>query len=270
MPITATCPNCGQPAKAPDSAAGKAVRCPACKERFSLPAQGIANRLPAQAPTRPIPAPARGSGSPPPVDVELVPVAAVDGSPAPKHRRGLLWPIVCSVLGALVIAIGTVGWMARPPASRRDDGQGGAGLKIPDAKPWTREQKDAAGGVVRALGKVEAALEVGVNFRAYGDLVIAAKAEFNEADGVIPNDERGEAIRDAMRAFADAVAVWGEEIQASEYSPGLSDESARWSRIISRYSLKQNKRGAVGYHYARQTIWLHAGKSLAKARSLAK
>jgi membrane protein YdbS with pleckstrin-like domain len=34
MPITATCPHCGKSGKIPDSAVGKAVRCPGCKETF--------------------------------------------------------------------------------------------------------------------------------------------------------------------------------------------------------------------------------------------
>jgi hypothetical protein len=37
MPITVTCPQCGKKLNAPDSAAGKQARCPACKTTMTLP-----------------------------------------------------------------------------------------------------------------------------------------------------------------------------------------------------------------------------------------
>jgi hypothetical protein len=40
MPIPVNCPNCGTGLKAPDSAAGRTVRCPKCSTQFGIPAAG--------------------------------------------------------------------------------------------------------------------------------------------------------------------------------------------------------------------------------------
>jgi predicted Zn finger-like uncharacterized protein len=40
MPIPVNCPNCGTSLKAPDSAAGRMVRCPKCSTAFAIPAGG--------------------------------------------------------------------------------------------------------------------------------------------------------------------------------------------------------------------------------------
>jgi predicted Zn finger-like uncharacterized protein len=46
VPLTATCPHCGQAGRVPDELAGKTVRCPECKEPFQ--AAGIPEVIPLQ------------------------------------------------------------------------------------------------------------------------------------------------------------------------------------------------------------------------------
>src|SRR5262245_12569458 len=55
MPIPVSCPSCGTGLKAPDTAAGRRVKCPKCATPFAVPAVGeaAAFQAPPPPPSRP-------------------------------------------------------------------------------------------------------------------------------------------------------------------------------------------------------------------------
>jgi hypothetical protein len=86
MPIPVSCPSCGTGLKAPDSAAGRKVKCPKCATPFAVPAPGADFGAEVQAaPPRPVaaaPAPPARRAAPPPPDDEY------DDAPPPRRRGG--------------------------------------------------------------------------------------------------------------------------------------------------------------------------------------
>jgi predicted Zn finger-like uncharacterized protein len=64
MPIPVNCPNCGTALKAPDSAAGRTVKCPRCSTPFAVPAGGE----PPFGAVSSAPPPARAAAQPPGYD----------------------------------------------------------------------------------------------------------------------------------------------------------------------------------------------------------
>ncbi len=112
MPIIVNCHQCGKSAKAPDSVAGKKVKCPSCQailtvpmpEGGGAPAPQPQQNVPPQQPVYPEPAPqpqAPITAAPPPVPVAPQPVAPQPVAPGgygqeeyyeddyqPRRRRG--------------------------------------------------------------------------------------------------------------------------------------------------------------------------------------
>lgn len=80
------------------------------------------------------------------------------------------------------------------------------------------EQRSAANDALKALRKVEAATQVGVNYQQYGQLAIEAKAATNQAVASLPDGELKSEIVAAMEAYADAGDAWGKAINDNFYS----------------------------------------------------
>lgn len=80
------------------------------------------------------------------------------------------------------------------------------------------EQRGAANDALKALQKVEAATQVGVNYQQYGQLAIDAKAAVNQAVAALPDGELESEIVAAMEAYADAGDAWGASINDKLYS----------------------------------------------------
>src|SRR5262249_3403501 len=72
----------------------------------------------------------------------------------------------------------------------------------------TEKQKAAAADAIKALGRIEAAVQVGVNFQQYGQLVIDAKAAVNEAKRTLPAGKLLASLSMCMVAYQDANTVW--------------------------------------------------------------
>jgi hypothetical protein len=72
------------------------------------------------------------------------------------------------------------------------------------------EQKTAASDALKALQKVDAATQVGVNKIQYGSLLIDAQAAVNQAVPKLPDGELVNEIKAAMECYADANAGWSE------------------------------------------------------------
>jgi hypothetical protein len=153
----------------------------------------------------------------------------------------------------------------------------------PAKKPTDPKVTDA----IKALGKVNAAVEVGVNFQEYGRLLIDAKAAVNEAQEVFPDEKIKENVNGAMKAYLDAQAIHTFGVKFLLENPyGLS---RKWQGdVISNYRLDQlpeiiedSKRANLGKdvpasqmfinsNLAIKAIWKVAAERLAKARKLQK
>jgi hypothetical protein len=70
------------------------------------------------------------------------------------------------------------------------------------------EQRKLAEDALKALRKVEAATQVGVSYQQYGQLVIDAKAQVNEASAKLPDGELKKELEAAMESYADAQDGW--------------------------------------------------------------
>jgi hypothetical protein len=129
-------------------------------------------------------------------------------------------------------------------------------------------QKAVAKEAVDALGKVQAATEVGVTFVNYGPLVIDAKAKANQAKSLLPDGPLKEHIVLAAEAYADAGQVWSEKIQgvgAGEYAR-IWTKNGVGQTVISKYSIPVEKSegsaavlgDSVRADLAMQVIWAKA------------
>src|SRR2546423_328903 len=71
------------------------------------------------------------------------------------------------------------------------------------------KQKEAAANAMKALQKLNAATEIGVNYQNYQPLLIEAKTQVNEAESILPDGELKSELSAAMDAYADAGDAWG-------------------------------------------------------------
>src|SRR5262245_18221992 len=85
----------------------------------------------------------------------------------------------------------------------------------PQQTPLTEKEKEAAAAAIKALERVKAATQVGVNFQRYGELVIDAKSAVNEAERVLPDGDLRFYLSRAVRAYTDANTVWNDKIRFS-------------------------------------------------------
>jgi hypothetical protein len=133
------------------------------------------------------------------------------------------------------------------------------------------QQKAATKEAMVALGKVQAATQVGVNFAQYSSLVIEAKAKANQM-AVIPNGALKDSINSAVESYADAGQVWNERIQHG------GDQANIWSKfgvgetLIPKYSLPVETGSftpslgeSVRCDLAMQLIWAEAEKRYQQA-----
>ena len=101
------------------------------------------------------------------------------------------------------------------------------------AKPKPKENKEVE-AAIKALRKVQAATQVGVNYQQYGITVIDAKAATNEALGTIPDGDLKKELVGAMDAYSDVNAVWGEKIAGRPY---LWTDDEPGKSIVPKYSI---------------------------------
>jgi hypothetical protein len=130
------------------------------------------------------------------------------------------------------------------------------------------EQNTAAADAIKALRKVEAATQVGVNYQVYGQMVIEAKAQVNEAAAKLPDGELKSELISSIDAYAEAGEAWGATI-----SDDLYPDSRLANDLRAHYDLKiepaydefgrKQQRSAI-----LNAIWEAARKRLNRASSL--
>jgi hypothetical protein len=122
------------------------------------------------------------------------------------------------------------------------------------------KQQTSAEDAMKALRKLGAATQVGVNYQQYGLLVIDAQAQVNDALAVLPEGELKKEMNAAMEAYVDAGEVWQAKIRGV-----LLDSN---SALIPKYSLKIDKWGTVSPIDKLQPIWEIARMHSDRASSL--
>jgi hypothetical protein len=190
----------------------------------------------------------------------------IDRSPPPRKpnkngRRVGLW--IGLGIGVFILILATVGatlWATGSLAKQWSKANAGRVPRI----MLSEQQKAAAADAIKALDRVKAAVEVGVTFQKYSELVIDAKAAVNEAERTLPNGDIVANLSGAVQAYKDVVAIWNRKIQRDVYY--IDDRN-----IIERYKLPTYK-GAESSRNAEievsmQIIWAFAAEKLANARS---
>ena len=97
------------------------------------------------------------------------------------------------------------------------------------------KQKSAAQDAIADLKKIEAAVQVGVNYQQYGMLLIDAKDKVNKANAVLHESELKNELNSAIDAYADASQAWSVKIN----SGFLRTDRESDATLIKKYSLKQ-------------------------------
>ena len=136
----------------------------------------------------------------------------------------------------------------------------GIGVK---SQPLSEVQKQARAECIKALGRVEASVEVGVNYQRYTDLVIDAKAESNEAMRLLPSGELKTNLSDAIEAYQDAGMVWKYKIQYD----ALGLRGFWHPDILARYKFEETGKKSDS-ESAMQLMWRVASTKLSAARAI--
>ena len=95
-------------------------------------------------------------------------------------------------------------------------------------------QHTAARNALTTLKRVQAATQVGVTHQQYGQLVIDAKEQVNEAARVLPDGELRRELSGAMDAYADAGQVWGIKVSTRSLDPHTEPGTT----LMRKYNLK--------------------------------
>ena len=171
-PVRLKCPVCGKTLQIKGETVGQKTKCPACKTAFVAELEtAVAERE-----------------TPPKV-------------PARENPLTNRWVIGLAAFCVLAAGI-LVGVLANrqkseleqaripdPVAVEPAPGQSAPATPTkqtePPDPPLTEKQKAAAADAIKALGRIDAAVEVGVTYQQYGQLVIDAKAVVNEAERIL-------------------------------------------------------------------------------------
>lgn len=300
--ITLNCPKCAKEFKIKDEHAGRKFACTECGKECHVPtlqelqqSSAIAAAVPAPTksvptplpPKRPVKASAKRMEEPaeelpaptdPAVDPEPLPEPsdqetspASVPAPSPVAHKSDVSPIWRKLernagsprfwigLGAGVLAlnlasIGVTLWVT---------GFFAKGKHATSDVKLTAKQLSLASEAIKALGRIEAAVEIGVNHQQYTKLIVEANADVNEARRALPTSEILSNITDSIVAYRDAATVWSHKIQYS--SLGLKNDYGH-DEIISRYELRLDKDGVANPDVSMQIIWKAGSGHLANAR----
>jgi|GEM_PF-2622372 len=253
MPISFSCPSCSSKLSAPDEASGRTKKCPKCRNEIVVPGiqKSLDHTLSVASPQSDNP----GDATPPENQLppQLPQLQVRDGQDAdasselPKSARKWIRTPLLLVFGGGA-AIFLVALAAIPVI-------------------LVQERKVEVTNAIAALGRVEAAVEVGVNFQQYTQLVIEAKATVNDAERILRDGELSTNLKEAMNAYIDVATIWNYKIQFSNIGKYIKTEYGH-GRIISTYNLHLSDDKDIPTDAAMQVIWGVASQKLAKARSI--
>lgn len=140
------------------------------------------------------------------------------------------------------------------------------GKTTPDSQVFSDRQLNAATDAVAALSKVEAAIEIGVNYQKYTSTLADVNAAVNEAERNLPGSPIAIELNAAMQAYKDVAELWSFKIRYSSIAKTISKEFH--AEIIDRYAASLPKEEEIDTDLAMQLVWIVAGKRIETARSL--
>jgi tricorn protease-like protein len=242
MPININCPECNMRLQAPDSAAGKKVKCPKCGGVATVPPQRAASvpvdeRMEPPTPTRPRPVapaqaerpyPERPSGAEP-----LSEYPEVRGYSAPPRKaiNGLgIASVIVSSIGLLFSLIPCLGWIVGVPVSSIGLLLGAIGLIVALA---TKKQGIATPIAGLAVGLVSITISVGY-FWFFSRIATAPERAVAEADKNYDQGKRAEAVAVYKENFytytlqSERQRQFVKRIVEHELQQGNTAEARRW------------------------------------------
>jgi hypothetical protein len=289
MKAPVSCPNCASSFSISRANAGKKATCPKCKQPFVisfddvLPATNDFSSLPPPLPYQP-------------VVPERLPVAPELGSTKELANKkkdstsaaSLHWllivgpPVLTFIMGYALaffnhraptpnaVAVGTGDANETKPSSPtpassqvRETTSDVAVAKPPSL---SKRQLEVATDAVAALSKIEAAIEVGVNFQKYTSTLADTNAAVNEAERTLEGFPITFELNAAMQAYKDVAEIWKFKIEYSNIASKISKKFH--TEIIERYGDSLPKEEEVDTDLAMQLIWRVASKRIHQARSL--
>src|SRR5262245_12904651 len=164
------CPSCAAKLRAPDNLTGRKMKCPKCGTAIIVPGpipeapEAVRAEPMSQAVTR---------VEPP------VPFPSPSEQPERKQSRAGFW--IGLGAGAFVLVLATIGATVCAKGFVAPTSYSASGL--------TQKQRSGGTDAIKALERIKAAVEVGVDIKRYSELVGDAKAAVNEAERTLPRDE---------------------------------------------------------------------------------
>lgn len=129
---------------------------------------------------------------------------------------------------------------------------------------------------LKALRKISAATEVGINFRDYGLLVVDAKAAVNDATVNISDNALKTELYQAIQAYADALTAWNISLKTDGFliiKGGTTSDEGYWQGLAlhEKYHFTSDVfHISVSKKNALNTIWKVAKAHFLCATELAK
>jgi predicted Zn finger-like uncharacterized protein len=296
MKAPVSCPNCASSFSISRASAGKKAKCPKCEQPFvisfddGLPATDDFSSLPHSVPSQSVV---------PPRLPAVQEVRSTNEVATNKRRSTALaapqWLFVVAPavltfilgygLGFLIHHAPTTNTVAigkgdasetKPssptPASADADHIPETTPELATAKPKAKSpslsdhQLAVATDAVAAMGKIEAAIEIGVNYQKYTSTLADVNAAVNEADRSLAGSPITLELNAAMQAYKDVAEIWSFKIQYSSIGSTISKQFH--AEIIERYADSLPKEEEIDTDVAMQLMWLVAGKRIERARSL--
>ncbi len=127
------------------------------------------------------------------------------------------------------------------------------------------KQLSFASNAIKALGRLESAVKIGVNNVEYVRLTVDVKAEVDEAERSLPAGKIIDSITGSMKACGDAAELWSFKIRNAGH--GISKEYGH-EQLICTYKIPVNRLGVASCDVSMQIMWLNGSEHLAKARKL--
>src|SRR5262249_13298421 len=143
-----------------------------------------------------------------------------------KRKRVLIIGLAVGAVLLVGLAVTLLVILAERDTKAKEDAEARAAeaRAEEDAEARAAEGRAAGAGrvaegtakAINALGRIEAAVEVGVTYGRLGELLGDAKAAVNEAERVLPSGEMRTNLSGAMRAYVDARQVWDFKIYVAK------------------------------------------------------
>ena len=293
MRVSTLCPNCASTFSVSRAIVGKKAKCPRCEQPFTISTHESSSASNIFAlPTAPAPSSPQSFISQPPVTrnragdeeynnkytppkaatnwLQIIVPAAVTLSLG--YGLGLLHHRVENRSAVAHHDLGNVNPEPRTKPHSVADNFASPTSAPPavnqefSASSLNEQQLASAKEAIAALSKIEAAIEIGVNYQKYTSLLADLNAVINEAERSLPESVLSSELNSTMQAYKDVAELWSFKIQYQNIGSEISKEFH--SEIIERYADSLPKKDKIDTDLAMQMIWHGASTKIERARIL--